>query len=130
MALPSSGSISIGQIRAELGTSSGSLRQLSSMAGKGTPDSMSEFRGYSHLNLEVQHWYGPTNFNDACRLNDRLEHRDVYLDTMAMRVWKDSNGTGQIPDGYYHNGKMTISAMKGGYMYMLCEEGGPPKRPR
>lgn len=47
MALPSSGQISISQIRTELGTSSGSLRTLSSLAGKSTPDAMSEFYGYS-----------------------------------------------------------------------------------
>jgi hypothetical protein len=48
MALQSSGAISIGNIRGELGTSDGSLRNLSSAAGKGTPDSMSEFYGYSN----------------------------------------------------------------------------------
>jgi hypothetical protein len=48
MALPTAGnSISISQIRTELGTSSGSLRTLSSLAGKSTPDAMSEFYGYS-----------------------------------------------------------------------------------
>jgi hypothetical protein len=50
MALPSSGTISISQIRNELNPvygSSYSLRQLSSWAGKGTPDAMSEFYGYT-----------------------------------------------------------------------------------
>lgn len=47
MALPSSGQISISQIRTELSSSSGSLRTLSAAAGKSTPDSMSEFWGYS-----------------------------------------------------------------------------------
>lgn len=47
MALPSSGQISISQIRTELGTSSGSLRTLSSLAGFSTPDRMSDFWGYS-----------------------------------------------------------------------------------
>lgn len=47
MTLQSSGSISISQIKAELGSSSYSLRTLSSAAGKSTPDSMSEFYGYS-----------------------------------------------------------------------------------
>ena len=48
MALPSSGSISISQIKAELGSSSNSLRTLSSQADpvKTAPDGMSEFRGY------------------------------------------------------------------------------------
>jgi hypothetical protein len=50
MALQSSGAISISQIRNELNPvygSSYSLRQLSSWAGKGTPDAMSEFYGYT-----------------------------------------------------------------------------------
>lgn len=47
MALPPSGPISINQIRTELGTSSGSLRTLSSLAGFSTPDRMSDFYGYS-----------------------------------------------------------------------------------
>jgi hypothetical protein len=48
MPLPPPGnSISISQIRAELGTSSGSLRTLSSLAGFSTPDAMSEFYSYS-----------------------------------------------------------------------------------
>jgi hypothetical protein len=47
VALQSSGAISISQIKAELGNSSNSLRTLSAAAGKSTPDSMSEFYGYS-----------------------------------------------------------------------------------
>ena len=47
MALPPSGQISINQIRTELGTASGSLRTLSSLAGFSTPDRMSDFYGYS-----------------------------------------------------------------------------------
>jgi len=47
MALQSSGAISISQIKTELGSSSYSLRDLSSAAGKSTPDAISEFYGYS-----------------------------------------------------------------------------------
>lgn len=47
MALPSSGPLSIDDIRTELGSSSGSLRTLSAAAGKSTPDAISEFYGYS-----------------------------------------------------------------------------------
>lgn len=49
MALQSSGAISINDIRVELGQAqaNSSLRSLSSLAGKSTPDAMSEFYGYS-----------------------------------------------------------------------------------
>jgi hypothetical protein len=47
MPLPSSGPLGIGAIRTELGTSNSSLRGLSSLAGFGTPDAISEFYGYS-----------------------------------------------------------------------------------
>jgi hypothetical protein len=50
MGLQGSGGISLSQIRNEMvaaGNSSYSLRSLSSTAGKATPDSMSEFYGYS-----------------------------------------------------------------------------------
>lgn len=49
MALQASGPISINDIRVELGQAqaNSSLRTLSSLAGKSTPDAMSEFYGYS-----------------------------------------------------------------------------------
>jgi len=46
MALQSSGRISFGDIRTELSTSSGSMRELSSLANFSTPDAISEFYGY------------------------------------------------------------------------------------
>ena len=51
MALQSSGAISIENIRTELGQAqaNSSLRSLSSLAGKSTPDAMSEFYGYSNV---------------------------------------------------------------------------------
>jgi len=51
MAVPSSGPISIDDIRTELSSSSGSLRTLSAAAGKSTPDAMSEFYGYSNIDF-------------------------------------------------------------------------------
>lgn len=50
MALQSSGTITINDIRTELGSSSYSLRTLSAAAGKSTPDAISEFYGYSNVN--------------------------------------------------------------------------------
>ena len=51
MALPSSGQISINDIRVELGASATnqSLRAFSNTAGFTTPDALSEFYGYSNL---------------------------------------------------------------------------------
>ena len=50
VALQSSGAISINDIRVELGQgqANSSLRTLSSLAGKSTPDAMSEFYGFSN----------------------------------------------------------------------------------
>lgn len=50
MALPSSGQLSLKDIGVELGITAGnqaSLRSMSSTAGKSTPDSVSDFYGYS-----------------------------------------------------------------------------------
>jgi hypothetical protein len=49
MALPSSGTLSLNDIRIELGLSQSnvSLRSMSSIAGFSTPDAVSEFYGYS-----------------------------------------------------------------------------------
>ena len=57
MALPSSGPISISQIKTELGNSSSSLRTLSAAAGKSTPDAMSEFYGYSNSSITFSNYY-------------------------------------------------------------------------
>lgn len=57
MALPSSGQISISQIKTELNSSSGSLRGLSAAAGKSTPDAMSEFYGYSNRSISFSNLY-------------------------------------------------------------------------
>lgn len=48
MTLPSSGALSINQIRTEMNTTSGSLRTLSSLAGFSTPDKISDFYGFSN----------------------------------------------------------------------------------
>jgi hypothetical protein len=63
MPLPCSGPISISQIRSELGTSSGSLRTLSSLAGFSTPDAMSEFYCYSNVTYT---YYTYAYYIDPC----------------------------------------------------------------
>ena len=66
MPLPPSGPLSINQIRNELGSSSGSLRTLSSLAGFSTPDAMSEFYGYgatARADLINYSYYGYIQIN-------------------------------------------------------------------
>jgi hypothetical protein len=62
--LQSSGAISIDNIRTELGQgqANSSLRSLSSLAGKSTPDAMSEFYGYSNA---VSYAFSESGFGDA-----------------------------------------------------------------
>ena len=63
MALPASGTLSLSQIGAALCTPDSapySLRDMSSAAGKSTPDSVSEFYGYSCPNADVEVSNGTT----------------------------------------------------------------------
>jgi hypothetical protein len=68
-ALPSAGPISISQIRQELVTSDGSLRGLSARASKGTPDSMSEFRGYQWPTATVNMSQNTGQLYDGCSMS-------------------------------------------------------------
>lgn len=51
MALPSNTTISISQIKTELVSSNNSLMALSALAGKSSPDAMSEFWGYTNASF-------------------------------------------------------------------------------
>jgi len=106
MALPSSGEISIGDIKTEIGSSSGSLRTLSSAAGKSIPDAISEFHGYSHVTLTSYTSSIPSNatlFNvcsqtpTATYYHDGLTTYPVTGDT----VYTNSNGSTYVSAGYY-----------------------------
>ena len=70
MALAASGQISINDIRNEIGTSDGSLRALSSLAGKSTPDSLSEFYSYDAFS-----YYANWGAFDPCS----YDYYDIYL---------------------------------------------------
>jgi hypothetical protein len=89
MALPSSGSISISQIKTELGSSSNSLRTLSSQADqpKSSPDGMSEFRGY------VQ-----TQYKDATSASSYIS-RTYMSGTRNMSVTYQYLAFGGMPQG-------------------------------
>jgi hypothetical protein len=85
MPLPPSGQISINQIRTELGTSSGSLRTLSSLAGFSTPDAMSEFYGYS-AGSTIQYYYSPTSGPD-------IQYMNVYYNSSNHFLYSFTNLT-------------------------------------
>lgn len=69
MALPSSGPLSISQIRTELNTSNGSLRFLSARAGKSTPDSISEFYGYQYPPAYITYSQNVGQLYDGCSMS-------------------------------------------------------------
>ncbi|CAB4121805.1 hypothetical protein UFOVP19_8 [uncultured Caudovirales phage] len=69
MGLPSSGSISISQIRAELALSTGSLRGLSGDVGKTVSDSMSEFYGYNYPTSVITMSENTGQLYDGCSMS-------------------------------------------------------------
>lgn len=115
MALPSSGQISIGQIRTELSTSNGSLRALSALAGKSTPDAMSEFYGYAAgSTIEYEYYanaggyqYSTISFNNGSDFNESGRVKGATAlspaaQTISVEAY-DSTSVGVSID-YYVNG--------------------------
>jgi hypothetical protein len=94
MALQSSGAISIGNIRTELGSSSGSLRTLSALAGKSTPDAISEFYGFSAATYYEFSASPFSDFNDSCAAGFS-EPLGLYASVLELsvgdRLYTDSN---------------------------------------
>ena len=70
MALPSTGSISMSQIKAELGSTSNILRVYSEAAGKTAPHSMTEFLGYSAVvdPIDFEYVFGGSYKNEGTLL--------------------------------------------------------------
>jgi hypothetical protein len=111
MPLPSSGALSIGAIRTELGSSSGSLRTLSSLAGFSTPDAISEFYGYNtglllHLRANNSSSYpgsGTTWFD----ISGNGNHGTLTNRSAINPVWNGSSFEfqGSNPFGTYQNGR-------------------------
>jgi hypothetical protein len=106
MALQSSGPISINDIRRELGTSNSSLRALSAQAGKGTPDAMSEFYGYSAQTVfPFNTGFDRSSADRACTnaILDRITRvttNNANWSASTM-LWNNAGGTSVAPFGYY-----------------------------
>ena len=113
MALQSSGSISISQIKAELSNSSSSLRTLSAAASKSIPDGMQEFYGYtgaptynynSSMSIGSGQYYYSVAYGWSSITNKHPYGNFGYLGTATI------NGTG-IDALFWHGGANKI------YMY-------------
>jgi hypothetical protein len=107
MALQSSGQISIGDIRTEIGSSSGSLRTLSAAAGKSTPDAISEFYGYSNVTLTSFSSSLVSNFSGVCSASVTATYYHdgpfTYPD-VGDTVYSNSSGSSYLGSGYYKLG--------------------------
>ena len=69
MALPNGGELSINAIRNELNVSTGSLRDLSALAGKSTPDSISEFYSYAMPPATINYSENTGQLYDGCSMS-------------------------------------------------------------
>ena len=110
MALPSSGEISIADIRTEISSASGSLRTLSNLAGKSSPDAMSEFHGYSHLTAFSSS--SASTFNQVCPFDGSniSANQTYYHDGSGTSpaagdtCYSNVSGTNTLAQGYYYIG--------------------------
>jgi hypothetical protein len=108
MALPSSGPISISQIQTELSNGNNSLRALSAAVGFSTPDSMSEFYGYSaaaqyySYYVEVYTCYYGSCVGSSYSPPDGLLSSSSPLD--VGRYYPDASGYLFLVTGYYGYG--------------------------
>jgi hypothetical protein len=113
MALPPSGQLSIGDIRTELGSSSGSLRALSALAGFSSPDAISEFYGYPG-----GYFYPAVPFINGFdfSVNSKYSNSGTAIDDLSTYNWDGTfvtgtgNGTPTTIDQYTATspGYMTI----------------------
>lgn len=85
MALQGSGAISISDIKAELGSSSNSLRTLSAAAGFSTPDAMSEFYGYSAGEVNEYYWDFQENSNGT--RYTAITPSESRAESMSFSIW-------------------------------------------
>lgn len=114
MALPGPGvPLSINMIRNELGSSSGSLRALSALAGFSTPDSISEFYGYSPPATcgLINVGYNLTNRDTACSNFNFGTQIPVYASPpnlqTATLLYRTACGGAFRGAGYYSDGVKT-----------------------
>tara|TARA_R110002051_G_scaffold109497_3_gene182171 strand:+ start:7987 stop:8382 length:396 start_codon:yes stop_codon:yes gene_type:complete len=116
MALQSSGSISISQIKAEVGGSSSSLRTLSAAAGKSAPDGMQEFYGFSALEaFSSSTGYSIGDVCDSGSINQTYHHDGSGTYPAAGdTVYSDNGGTTVLGDNFYKFNTTWVYRITGG----------------
>jgi hypothetical protein len=119
MALPSTGQLSFSAIATELGVSTPySLRSMSSLAGKSTPDSVGEFYGYSaapatvtlniYISIDNLSSYGYQGNNNSWQIYDAVtsdemfyyeyhdEYSGVYTASVTLQIGHTYNFSGYM----------------------------------
>lgn len=98
MTLQSSGTISISQIKSELGSSSNSLRTLSAAAGKSAPDGLTEFYGYSNG------WSSSYTITRTVVGKAQIERFHMNLSDNTVDMPSGGGGTYTLSNPYTHYG--------------------------
>ena len=118
MALQSSGAIKISEIKAELGSSSNSLRTLSAAAGFSTPDAMSEFYGYSNAPVNT-HYYSNDGVNDYIK-GPWENYTSLNSIDWSISFWVKQNQTTKATQHYFDfNGNSTLNSGNTNYRLFL-----------
>ena len=106
MALPTSGPLSFLDIATEInGDPHYSLRSMSNSAGFSTPDSVSEFYGYSGSGLIAVSWgYNSRRPSSACGTFPTTFYADSSSPNTATVVYFDAEGTMPGFTGFYSDG--------------------------
>ena len=126
MALPTTGQLTLNQINVELGNSSGSqasLRSMSSTAGFSTPDSVSEFYGFSGgSNIVVDYNNSITYFTNVQADKDGYrglvmtgrESGDIFTATMEQTYTELGGASGFYTLSYRKNGAASWASLGAG----------------
>ena len=102
MALQGSGSISISEIKAEVGGNSSSLTTLSTTAGKSAPHGMQEF--YSYSAYETFNGSSSTTLLEAC---DQITGQQYWHNGSSTypvvndTVYTNNSGSANLSNGIY-----------------------------
>jgi len=109
MTLQSSGAIKISEIKTELGSSLNSFRSLSALAGKSTPDSMSEFYGFN--NTTTSYTYSIIAYNGFTTVQGSYTSPSGGVSTFSF--YNDSSTGGIVGTVCARDGAISISSGNG-----------------